>query len=401
MLFVLLQSLVLLGPQQTASSDTITSLQTWLASPVGARPSLEKLPFALAALTKEEAARVAEILWKNHLATQAGELKKEWEAKVITQGKWNLKFDYTIFGEKPKTGRSLYISLHGGGNSGKRVNDGQWENQKRLYTVKEGVYLAPRAPVDDWNMWFQTQLDGLYERLILAAIVSREVDPNRVYITGYSAGGDGIYRLGPRMADRWAAAAMMAGHPGNESPENMRNLPFALHMGEKDAAYNRNKEAMRWGEWLKKLQTEDAGGYVHQYQLHTGRPHWMNGEDKVALPWMAEFSRNTSPKKIVWSTTTTHESFYWLKRAKADGAKKLVAEIEKNEVRITVKEPHRVTVRLNDKLLDLDQEITIVRNGQEVFKGKATRTILTLWKTLQERGDVGLMYPTEVGWVDR
>ena len=43
----------------------------------------------------------------------------------------------------------------------------------------------------------------------LTAIVFEDVDPNRVYLLGYSAGGDGVYQLAPRMADRFAAASMM------------------------------------------------------------------------------------------------------------------------------------------------------------------------------------------------
>ena len=49
-------------------------------------------------------------------------------------------------------------------------------------------------------------------------IMLYEVDPNKVYLMGYSAGGDGVYQLAPRMADRFAAAAMMAGHPNETSP---------------------------------------------------------------------------------------------------------------------------------------------------------------------------------------
>ena len=52
-----------------------------------------------------------------------------------------------------------------------------------------------------------------------------------LYVLGYSAGGDGVYQLAPRLADRWAAAGMMAGNPNDASPLNLRNLGFALHVG--------------------------------------------------------------------------------------------------------------------------------------------------------------------------
>ena len=35
--------------------------------------------------------------------------------------------------------------MHGGGGAPKRVNDSQWENQKRLYKLDEGLYVSPRA----------------------------------------------------------------------------------------------------------------------------------------------------------------------------------------------------------------------------------------------------------------
>ena len=109
---------------------------------------------------------------------------------------------------------------------------------------------------------------------------------------GYSAGGDGVYQLAPRMADRLAAASMMAGHPNESSPLGLRNLPFAIHVGADDAAYNRNKVAREWGEKLDKLREGDPEGYLHLTEIHPGRAHWMNREDASAVPWMAKFRRD-------------------------------------------------------------------------------------------------------------
>lgn len=53
-----------------------------------------------------------------------------------------MKFDYRVFGEKPADGRSLYISMHGGGNAPEALNTQQWQNQIRLYEPAEGVYVA-------------------------------------------------------------------------------------------------------------------------------------------------------------------------------------------------------------------------------------------------------------------
>ena len=72
-----------------------------------------------------------------------------------------------------------------------------------------------------------------------------------------SAGGDGVYQLAPRMADRFAAAAMMAGHPNETKPLGLRNLPFAVLMGGDDAAYDRNKKAEEWKQALADLRADD------------------------------------------------------------------------------------------------------------------------------------------------
>ena len=63
---------------------------------------------------------------------------------MLKDGKLEMPFFYKTFGKKPAAGHSLWISLHGGGGAPKRVNDSQYENQKRLYTLDEGIYLAPR-----------------------------------------------------------------------------------------------------------------------------------------------------------------------------------------------------------------------------------------------------------------
>ena len=106
-------------------------------------------------------------------------------------GEWMMPFDVRVYGEKPENGRSLYISMHGGGNTTKEVNDQQWRNQMTLYRPAEGVYIAPRAAVDDWNMWFRPHIDTLFAKLIQCAVYELGVNPNKVYLLGYSAGGDG------------------------------------------------------------------------------------------------------------------------------------------------------------------------------------------------------------------
>jgi predicted peptidase len=296
-----------------ARADALADLKQYLATEAKDRAPLDKQPFATAPLARADVEAAQKLLWEDHAARIRASRADEMKERKLVDGKLEMPFFYTVHGEKPKNGRSLFISMHGGGGAPKAVNDQQYENQKRLYKPAEGVYLAPRAPTDKWNLWHEGHIDKLFARLIENLIVFEDVDPNRVYLMGYSAGGDGVYQLAPRMADRFAAASMMAGHPNDANPLGLRNLPFAIHVGAKDAGYNRNKAAAEWGQKLDALQKADPDGYAHVTELHEGKGHWMDRDDAKAVPWMADFTRNVTPKKVVWRQSgTTHDRFYWL-----------------------------------------------------------------------------------------
>lgn len=350
-------------------------------------------------LTKDQAVKFAQAAWDARVAAAKQAFAEELAAKQIVDGDRVLKFDYRVIGERPANGRSLYISLHGGGNAPPEVNDSQWQNQKRLYSPEEGVYLAPRAPGDSWNLWHTPWVDALFAKLIERLIVVEGVDPNRVYLMGYSAGGDGVYQLAPRMADRFAAASMMAGHPGNASPRGLRNLPFSIHMGENDAAYGRNKTASEWGEQLAALQREDPQGYEHWVKIYAGKGHWMDREDAAAVPWMHKFTRDPLPKRIVWRQgNTPHVRFYWLAVDEdlAAPGEEIVAEVKDQTIELTSDMVKRVQVRFNDQLLDLDRPVKVVFNGETVFEGKVDRKCEVIERTLEERGDPTSVFCAEI-----
>ncbi len=123
-------------------SVALTALKDYLAKPRDQRPTLSELEFASTPLTRAQAEEARRLLCEDHREFIRATRAKEFEAKTIRLGELEMKFDYKVFGEAPEDGRSLYISMHGGGGAPKRVNDQQWENQKRLYKPDEGVYLA-------------------------------------------------------------------------------------------------------------------------------------------------------------------------------------------------------------------------------------------------------------------
>jgi poly(3-hydroxybutyrate) depolymerase len=374
-------------------------LEKYLASKPEKRPVLSKEPFAVIPLTGEDAARAEKLLWQDHVRRIRDTRADEMKTRELSHGGLKMPFYYKIFGDKPKNGRSMYISMHGGGGAPRAVNNQQWKNQKRLYRLEEGVYVAPRAPTDSWNLWHQGHIDRLFARLIENMIVFEDVDPNRVYLMGYSAGGDGAYQLAPRMADRWAAAAMMAGHPGDTSPLGLRNIAFTIHAGENDAAYDRNNIARAWQRTLAELQKADPNGYVHWVKVYPGKGHWLDGEDSAAIPWMAKHRRNPRPSRIVWKQDdVAHARFYWLavEPNNAGPRAEVTANCIGQKIDIRASGVKRLTIRLSDQLLNLDEPIIITSDEKPLFNGHVTRTIAVLEKTLAEHGDPKAIYSSEL-----
>ncbi len=335
-------------------------------------------------LSEQAAGELADSLIAAEKSRYREQAVQQWSQKqIIHPSGAVMKFGFKVFGEKPIGGRSLYISLHGGGNAPAEVNDKQWANQIGLYAPKEGVYVAPRAPTNSWMLWHEDFIDDLFDELIKTAIIMEEVDPAKVYLLGYSAGGDGVFQLATRMADRWAAAAMMAGHPNDARAENLRNLPFAIFMGGLDSAYHRNRVAGEWTHRLDSLQRADEGGYTHISYIYPQYGHWMERADTVALDWMAGYAKQSNPHKVVWvQDDRAHKRFYWLglpsTEAETGKGKKLVATIDGQTISILENDYKAFYIYLNDELVDLDQPITVLYKGTQVMHGRFYRDRLVI-----------------------
>ena len=385
------------------AASPVEALKAFLLVSPASRPPVGTQPFAGLPLTKAQAASARAMLAADLLdqsrAAAAGEMPDKGEATIRADGQ-AMRCSFRVFGKAPPSGHSLWISLHGGGGAPAKVNDSQWENQKRLYTLEEGVYCSPRSPYDTWDLWHKGAIDALLERLILVSRLAYGIDLDRVYLMGYSAGGDGVYQVAPRLADRFAAAAMMAGHPNETRPDGLRNLPFALQVGELDKAYNRSAIAKSWGETLDKLHKDDPGGYRHLVKIHEGKGHWMDRQDRLALPWMAPLKRDAAPDRVVWrQDDVVHQALYWLAVPAGQARAGQEISVSRKGNAFTVEKAagvEAVTIRLDDRVANLDMPVKVGRGGKTLFEGKAVRTIATIAKTLEERDDPALAFDAEV-----
>ena len=354
---------------------------------------------AAVALSRQHAEEYTASLWKKFQASQIDQRRQENESRRLKIGEHEMPFWYKVFGEKPAGGRSLFISMHGGGSAPARVNDRQYENQKRLYEPSEGVYFVPRAPTNTWNLWHEPHIDDFFQRVIENMVLLEDVNPNRVYIMGYSAGGDGVFQLAPRMADRLAAAAMMAGHPNETTPDSLRNLPFTIHMGGLDKSYKRNLKAAQWKTKLAELHNTDPGGYINEVTIHEGLGHWVNRKDAVAVPWMSQYSRDITPDLVVWKQDDrTHRRFYWLAVSDENVKARAVVRVKHDGQAFEVlhSDVAELLIRVNDDMIDFDKNVSVTYHGNVLFDGVLLRSKSVIERTFNERHDSTAVFSAEI-----
>jgi len=350
-------------------------------------------------LSRKECSAIRKSLIAEWKAEKRKELSKTDRTRIITNRRHKMKIWDCTYGAEPQNGHSLYISLHGGGGVPSQVNDQQWENQFHLYQPEEGIYVCPRAPFDAWDEWFQPPLDMLFKTLIEYYVTCHNVNPNRIYLMGYSAGGDGVWRMAPRMADSWAAASMMAGHPGETSMLSLRNLPFSIWCGAQDAAYNRNTVNSKRGKALDALQRQDPSGYIHSTHIVQGKGHWMDRVDAAAVGWMSQYTRNPYPTKIVWAQgNTPHYAFYWVSVPEADYKENTELQIERkgNTINILKTEYPEITIWLNDEMVNLDKPVIVTYKGRTIWNSKVNRSKSNLRESLWTRGDINYAFPAKI-----
>jgi hypothetical protein len=202
------------------------------------------------------------------------------------------------------------------------------------------------------------------------------------------------------MADHWAAAAMMAGHPNGVSLQPVRNVPFALQVGALDTAYDRAKIGTDYGRALEAFHAADPRGYETFVKIHEGKGHWMDRDDAAAFPWMAKHARNPVPDRVVWQPSgASRASFSWLALpADAPRAGGIIdARIDGQVIVILRAEGiETLHIRLDDRMVDCDRPVTIRCSDRVLYDGPVTRSIKTLVQTLADRGDPELLFPCEV-----
>ncbi|MCR5682932.1 MAG: hypothetical protein K6G29_10840 [Clostridiales bacterium] len=395
----------------------------------------ETVPDLTKMTTVDRAAYLEGKLWEEYSRAEQqdeGRIAED-AARSIAMSGVTMKYGMKVVGDPDENGLyPLYIALHGGGSDPTgEINEDQWRQMATYYLdgVKSGVYVNPRAVRDTWDCHSNPESFPIYDRLIENMILFHAVDPERVYLLGFSAGGDGVYQITPRMTDRFAAANMSAGHPNGIQLDNLYNMPIQLQVGAEDAAYNRNKVTAQYDILLEKLHDKYGGGFVHRTNIHIDRGHnFADYDDKKheivadvrtffrtgkyeavkdvtgAVAFLDQFVRDPLPDTVVWNldvraSMRKAESFYWLSAPKTvtKGIITARADREANAIEITTdgNVSGDFSILLSARMFDFDRPVTITIDGERYEVTPEIREDV-MEETLRERGDPSYIFEDRV-----
>lgn len=230
----------------------------------------------------------------------------------------------------PEKPTPLLLCLHGAGYTGEKQME-RWGPP----AVKKGYLVVAPTSKNGWG--------GNGEPIVMAVLrevrKSYNVDPNRIYVTGISMGGHGIWYVAPRHPDLFAAVVPIAGAAGDLSKPlfpNLLHTPAYIIHGSKD-----NVVPVRLGQEthniLKNL------GYEVIYKEHDKRKDFAEGhihpewEVPDILNFLDAKKRNPFPEKVVLVADDLPAQSFWLRIDQKIEDKRARAEAVRDKDGVTIK----------------------------------------------------------------
>ena len=194
----------------------------------------------------------------------------------------------------------LVIQLHGGtarGNDNIAQLNATAVDCVEQYLVEHGmkaIFLLPQCAADRvWNESphsVSTPMTAVLRNWLRYFVSQNDVDTDRIYITGYSAGGSGTWRMLNDNTTTFAAACVAAANPLMVTAENVKETPVYAIAGSDDNIM----DAIRISDFVNSLIElgDDA-----KFDLLDGQDHFGTCDTAFTserLDWLFSHSRGVN-----------------------------------------------------------------------------------------------------------
>jgi hypothetical protein len=324
----------------------------------------------------------------------------------------------------------LRVQLHGGiGRAEPR--DGAWVNSNPL-RGENAIYVYPSGWAD--APWWR--VNQLQNTLTLIDYVKRRynVDESRIYATGVSDGGTGVYYMLMREPTIWSAGLPLIGNPKvlasrGAAPDgvlfagNLVNRPLFIVNDERDPLYPASL-ILPYLEMFKRAGVD----FVFHPQAEAGHDvSWWPAEQRAFEEFVHGRPRDPHPATVTWETERTDRAnrMQWLvidQLGKApgeadlddvntytarDGRTQTMFERRGPSGRVDVvrrgntfeartRGVRAFTLLLSPDAVDYAQPVSVVVNGKESYRGLPVKDVRTLLKWAARDNDRAMLYATEL-----
>lgn len=347
----------------------------------------------------------------------------------------------------PAVPTGLLILLHGGGSGSPRTAAAPWlmpnpEGKGHLHFEEElaaqpYISVAPSSLMLETSTRWSNQLSDAYLLAVIEEASYRyNINPDAVAILGQSMGGMGGYHLAQTIGDRFASVGVHAGSWAWGFWDGMHGVGMYIMHGLHDATPG-VRQRFTDVAYARFAAACLAGYHVpHIYREHQGH-HSLNDPDARAtvlayFDHVAEAEREPYPPLVV---TASHKGsvrlepephFFWVSIEEAtDGRFELdrmqtfrgedawtrdfrhtVATAQGGTVRATNDGDNtitletlnvaRVTIWLNEQMVDFDRPVKVVANEQVAFEGTVAPSLLTVLESYDRKRDEGMLFSAKL-----
>jgi predicted esterase len=323
------------------------------------------------------------------------------------------------------------VQLHGGIGR-PEPQDPQRMRQNRIAGESQ-IYLYPQGWADAaW--WHANQVDNI---LALLDRVKRthNVDESRVYITGISDGGTGVYYLAMREPTAWSACLPLigsirvlanpaAGADGDLFVGNLVNRPFFIVNAGRDPLY----PAALVVPTIELMQRAGVPLVFHPQPAAGHDTSWWPDEQKAYEQFVHEHPRDPYPERLSWETERTdrYNRIHWLVidalgptpgdavfddgntfRGNGRGAAETLFEHRRRSGRVdVVRNGNKIDARtrgvraftllLSPDVFDFSAPIAVSVNGRIVFDGRVAKDVAALLKWAARDNDRTMLFGAEL-----